>query len=395
MRIHCLGGGLVGSFVTRKLVEDGFDVHLFDVVNRATPAVFHLKDAASADHSSADLIVNMVPGSIGHDVLRVLHEQGHNIVDLSFSETTPDQLPAGPGVVLWDVGIAPGLSNMLVALAQRELGRLDKVSIKVGGNPAQPDEGWSYMAPFSPHDVIAEYTRAARIVRDGVVTVVPAMEELHTVDANGRTMEAFLTDGLRSLINLPADSMGEYTVRWPGHIQRYQRTTLSPDELVDAWAFDPQRPEFTWMEVRVEAGEKTRVWTVEDSGKNGDSSMARTTGLVTFACVKAWSERTLFEQGVHPPEDLPDDVIHDVIKVLRNEGVAVHLRSSDGQEECCTKAKNFEHQSFKKHSRNTAGWGQHDLLAQPLEDPTNRLASSSVQRFADQALGQHRSAGQG
>ena len=332
MRIHCLGGGLVGSFVTRKLVEDGFEVHLFDVVNRATPAVFHLKDAASADHSSADLIVNMVPGSIGHDVLRVLHEQGHNIVDLSFSETTPDQLPAGPGVVLWDVGIAPGLSNMLVALAQRELGRLDKVSIKVGGNPAQPDDGWSYMAPFSPHDVIAEYTRPARIVRDGAVTVVPAMDELHTVDANGRTMEAFLTDGLRSLINLPADSMGEYTVRWPGHIQRYQRTTLSPDELVDAWAFDPQRPEFTWMEVRVEAGEKTRVWTVEDSGKDGDSSMARTTGLVTFACVKAWSERTLFDRGVHPPEDLPDDVIHDVIEVLKNEGVAVDLRAFDDGE---------------------------------------------------------------
>lgn len=332
MRIHCLGGGLVGSFVTRKLVEDGFDVHLFDVVNRATPAVFHLKDAASADHSSADLIVNMVPGSIGHDVLRVLHEQGHNIVDLSFSETTPDQLPAGPGVVLWDVGIAPGLSNMLVTLAQRELGRLDKVSIKVGGNPAQPDDGWSYMAPFSPHDVIAEYTRPARIVRDGAVTVVPAMDELHTVDANGRTMEAFLTDGLRSLINLPADSMGEYTVRWPGHIQRYQRTTLSPDELVDAWAFDPQRPEFTWMEVRVEAGENTRVWTVEDSGKDGDSSMARTTGLVTFACVKAWSERTLFDRGVHPPEDLPDEVIHDVIEVLKNEGVTVDLRAFDDGE---------------------------------------------------------------
>ena len=332
MRIHCLGGGLVGSFVTRKLVEDGFEVHLFDVVNRATPAVFHLKDAASADHSSADLIVNMVPGSIGHDVLRVLHEQGHNIVDLSFSETTPDQLPAGQGVVLWDVGIAPGLSNMLVALAQRELGRLDKVSIKVGGNPAQPDDGWSYMAPFSPHDVIAEYTRPARIVRDGAVTVVPAMDELHTVDANGRTMEAFLTDGLRSLINLPADSMGEYTVRWPGHIQRYQRTTLSPDELVDAWAFDPQRPEFTWMEVRVEAGEKTRVWTVEDGGKDGDSSMARTTGLVTFACVKAWSERTLFDRGVHPPEDLPDDVIHDVIEVLKNEGVTVDLRAFDDGE---------------------------------------------------------------
>ena len=330
MRIHCLGGGLVGSFVTRKLVGDGHDVHLYDVVERDTPATFHLEDAASADHSEADFVVNMVPGSIGHEVLKTLHARGHRIVDLSFSETTPDQLPAGSGVVLWDVGIAPGLSNMLVALAHRELGRLDKVSIKVGGNPAHPDDGWSYMAPFSPHDVIAEYTRPARIVRNGAIAVVPAMDELHTIDANGRTMEAFLTDGLRSLINLPADSMGEYTVRWPGHIQRYQRTELNPNELVDAWKFDSKRPEFTWMEVRVVAGGKSRVWTVEDGGKNGDSSMARTTGLVTFACVKAWCQRALFTEGVHPPEDLPDDVIHNVIEVLKSEGVDVHLRSSDG-----------------------------------------------------------------
>ena len=332
MRIHCLGGGLVGSFVTRKLVGDGHDVHLYDVVERDTPATFHLEDAARADHSEADFVVNMVPGSIGHEVLKTLHARGHRIVDLSFSETTPDQLPAGSGVVLWDVGIAPGLSNMLVALAHRELGRLDKVSIKVGGNPAQPDAGWSYMAPFSPHDVIAEYTRPARIVRNGAIAVVPAMDELHTIDANGRTMEAFLTDGLRSLINLPADSMGEYTVRWPGHIQRYQRTELNPNELVDAWKFDPERSEFTWMEVRVVAGGKSRVWTVEDGGKDGDSSMARTTGLVTFACVKAWCQRALFTEGVHPPEDLPDDVIHDVIEVLKTEGVSIHLRSTEDED---------------------------------------------------------------
>ena len=50
-------------------------------------------------------------------------------------------------------------------------------------------------------------------------------------------------------------------------------------------------------------------------------------GTGHFACVKAWSERTLFDRGVHPPEDLPDDVIHDVIEVLKNEGVAVDLRA--------------------------------------------------------------------
>ena len=329
MRIHCLGGGLVGSFVTRKLHEAGMEVHLYDIVERETPATFHLGDASAADHSAADFVVNMVPGSIGHRVLKTLHREGHRIVDLSFSETTPDQLPDGPGAVLWDVGIAPGLSNMLVALAHREFGALDEVSVKVGGNPTEPDEEWSYMAPFSPHDVIAEYTRPARIVREGKTTTVPAMAELHTIIANGRTMEAFLTDGLRSLIDLPAFSMGEYTVRWPGHIQRYQSTTLSPEELVEAWRFDHQRPEFTWMEVMVKTAGKTRTWTVEDLGKDGDSSMARTTGLVTVACVMAWTERPLFDEGIHPPEHLPSEVIHGILASLENEGVSIKLQASD------------------------------------------------------------------
>ena len=323
MRIHCLGGGLVGSFVTRTLHEAGLEVHLYDIVPRTTPATFHLGDAVKFDHSQADLVVNMVPGSIGHEVLKGLHAQGHRIVDLSFSETTPDVLPAGPGTVLWDVGIAPGLSNMLVALAHREHGHLDSVTIKVGGNPAEPDEAWSYMAPFSPHDVIAEYTRPARVVREGTMTVVPAMDDLHTIDASGRTMEAFLTDGLRSLTSIPATSMGEYTVRWPGHIQRYQSTNLDPDELVEAWRYDPNRPEFTWMEVAIEVEGKRIVWTVEDGGKDGDSSMARTTGLVTAACVMAWCATELFTEGIHPPEDLPTEVIHDVIQRLKEAGVSV------------------------------------------------------------------------
>ena len=281
------------------------------------------EDAASADHTHADLVVNMVPGAIGHEVLKALNTGGHRIVDLSFSETTPDNLPSGTSTVLWDVGIAPGLSNMLVALAQEEFGRLDDVTIKVGGNPAEPDGEWSYMAPFSPHDVIAEYTRPARVIRDGRVETVPAMDDLHPIDANGRRMEAFLTDGLRSLTNLSATAMGEYTVRWPGHIQRYQSTTLEPEELVEAWAFDENRPEFTWLEVKVESGNKTRIWTVEDQGRDGDSSMARTTGLVTYACVMAWTKQELFQDGVHPPEALPVSVIHDVIATLREEGVLI------------------------------------------------------------------------
>lgn len=324
MRVHCLGGGLVGSYVTRKLVEAGVEVHLFDVVQRDTPAHFHHMSALDADHASADLIINMVPGSIGHLIINVLKDSNQRIIDLSFSEETPDRHATVQSQILWDVGIAPGLSNMLVALAQRQFGHLDKVTIKVGGNPAEPDDAWSYMAPFSPHDVIAEYTRPARIIAEGMQTIVPAMSDLHTIDASGRIMEAFLTDGLRSLMDVPATSMGEYTVRWPGHIGRYQNTNLTPDELVDAWKFDPTRAEFTWMEVRVEAGGATHVWVIEDGGKDGDSSMARTTGLVTYCCAMAWLNEPLFPQhGVYAPESLSTKTIEFIIETMRSEGVSI------------------------------------------------------------------------
>lgn len=324
MRVHCLGGGLVGLFVTRKLVEADFDVHLFDIVHRQTPAQFHHQSALDADHHLADLIINMVPGSFGHEIIDALKDTGQRIIDLSFSEITPDVHQHTTSPILWDVGIAPGLSNMLVSLAQREHETLDEVSIKVGGNPAVPDEEWSYMAPFSPHDVIAEYTRPARILREGVAVDVPAMSELHQIDANGRTMEAFLTDGLRSLLSLPATKMGEYTVRWPGHIQRFQSSTLHPDQLVEAWAFDTHRDEFTWMEVRVQSGQTEHLWVIEDKGLDGDSSMARTTGLVTYCCALAWRNQELFTSGVHAPEELPSDVINMVIETLKAEGVAIN-----------------------------------------------------------------------
>ena len=324
MRVHCLGGGLVGSFVTRKLVETGFEVHLFDVVERNTTAHFHRQSALDADHAPADLIVNMVPGSIGHLVLQSLKDSNKHIIDLSFSEQTPDQLLDPKSKILWDVGIAPGLSNMLVAMGQRVLGSLDEVTIKVGGNPAEPDDEWSYMAPFSPHDVIAEYTRPARILQNNSPASVPAMSNLHTIDANGRQMDAFLTDGLRSLMNLSVNTMGEYTVRWPGHIQKYQQSNLSPDELVDAWKFNPNRDEFTWMEVRIRAMGQEHVWIIEDGGKDGDSSMARTTGLVTYCCALAWSKQDLFaENGVFAPEELPTDVIEFIIDTMRKEGVSI------------------------------------------------------------------------
>lgn len=342
--IHCLGSGLVGSFVIKKLLDEKMKINLVDIEKKeifsdndlltihVTDAIEYCKNTSNED----EIFVNMLPGSLGFSATEILVSRGKKVVDLSFSETTPDSLNEkaidSGARILWDVGIAPGFSNMLVTYASRLGGGVYNAEIRVGGNPVERDEKWSYMAPFSPKDVIAEYTRPARIIKSGKLTTVPALSDIHKINVEKvGIMESFLTDGLRSLLTtISAEEMTEYTVRWPGHIQRYiderDSNVLDYEKLIEDWKFDKTRNEFTWMEVKVDCvnGERM-VWTVFDEGRNGDSSMARTTGLVTASCVKQWiSNPELIQVGVHPPESLPNDVIANVSQSLKDEGIEIN-----------------------------------------------------------------------
>ena len=73
-----------------------------------------------------DMVVNMLPGDIGHMATTNLAETTFRIVDLSFSKFTPDRDDEKArdygSTILWDVGIAPGLSNMRLAVADRRIG---------------------------------------------------------------------------------------------------------------------------------------------------------------------------------------------------------------------------------------------------------------------------------
>jgi hypothetical protein len=67
---------------------------------------------------------------------------------------------------------------------------------------------------------------------------------------------------------------------------------------------------------------------VYDQGKDGDSSMARTTGLVTAACANLFlkegpMEGCGLEPGVHPPENLSENSIEYIIKYLQQNDVEI------------------------------------------------------------------------
>ena len=355
VRIFCLGVGLVGSYVAKKLAQAGHEVHAFDPdphrVSSFPGIMIHnlgqdknpvqvlsqiLKTDNNIDFDTDnDIVVNMLPGDIGHESTSNLANLPWKTVDLSFSAHTPDNfhiaaVKSGASII-WDTGIAPGLSNMLLSEAHRSLGALKVGEVRVGGNPAQPTPGWKYMAPFSPMDVIAEYTRPARVIRDSQVVILPPLSDRHNIQVpNKGNMEAFLTDGLRSVLySIPSVNMSEYTVRWPGHIQKYidQRDsgTIDINSLTKEWEYDNQTPEFTWMEVLAVGMDGTRVtWTVEDHGGDDGHSMARCTGLVTVCCVEEWiADPQMIPIGVHPPEILSTEAVARVLNRMSDYGIVI------------------------------------------------------------------------
>ena len=342
--VIALGCGLVGKFVIKRLLENGSSVTVVDLkvpkeianleqVTAVEGDVFSIIDSLPQDK----VVVNMLPGRIGDKVRPILIESGHQIIDLAFTLEDPikysELAKTNNCSLLWDVGIAPGLSNMLVKRGSKMLGELDIVHIKVGGNPSKVDSGWSYMAPFSPSDVIEEYTRPARIIENNQSVTVPALSQRHLIDVeyHGK-MEAFLTDGLRSIMDsIPAKEMKEYTVRWPGHIDKWitEGIDMDEDKLLNEWKFDNSREEFTWLEVKVQRDDSKIRWMVYDNGKEGDSSMARTTGLVTAACAILFLEKGPMdgcglEPGIHPPENLSEDSIQYIIDYLQENGVEIN-----------------------------------------------------------------------
>ena len=151
--VHCFGVGLVGSFVASKLADSGHIVHAYDphpfrVLGTPGVELHHLdpddypidvmldmitkQDGFEFD-PSRDIVVNMLPGDIGHSSTTALAELPWRTVDLSFSQFTPDRDDAKAkdhgARILWDTGIAPGLSNMLLSSAYDEMGPLVKLSL--------------------------------------------------------------------------------------------------------------------------------------------------------------------------------------------------------------------------------------------------------------------------
>ena len=284
--------------------------------------------------SDSNLVIGAVPGFMGFDVLETVINCGKDIVDISFFNEDPftlDELAKEHDVTaVVDCGVAPGMSNIILGYHNAKM-TVESFECYVGGLPVVRSLPYEYKAPFSPIDVIAEYTRPARIMEHGELIARPALSEVEPVEFDGvGTLEAFNTDGLRTLLKtMPVSNMKEKTLRYPGHarIMNVLRDTGFFDEntievngtplrpidvtsqlLFPKWRLAKDEEEFTVMRVLIGGKENNKdkkySYFLYDrfERKSGTSSMARTTGYTCTAVARLVLENHFTTKGICPPE---------------------------------------------------------------------------------------------
>jgi saccharopine dehydrogenase-like NADP-dependent oxidoreductase len=369
-----LGGGMVGSVIARDLArEPGWQVTVADV---RAPVLERLKASFGLGTAQADLadpaavrrlagefdvVVGALSSTLGLQTLRAVIEAGKPYCDISFmaeDATSLSSLAEKAGVTaVVDCGVAPGLSNLMVGWGASQLDPCQRVDIYVGGLPVVRRWPYHYQAGFAPADVIEEYTRPARLVEHGKIVTKEALTEPELLDFDGvGTLEAFNTDGLRSLLaTLPGvPEMREKTLRYPGHIELMRvlrHTGLFSKEPLDVkgqkvrpldvaaallfpkWMFEDREADLTVMRVVVEGkrngGPARFQWDLLDryDPETNIRSMSRTTAFPAAVMARWLATGKVRLPGVHPPEVLgrKEGLLDAMLRELEGRGVKVSV----------------------------------------------------------------------
>ncbi len=350
MKVVVLGCGRVGNAMVRDLaIEDGWEITAADASRDALDRLAGLPrvktrqgnigdPAVVADMVAGhDLAVGAVPGPMGYATLQRIIDSGINVVDISFFEEDPfglHDLAVRRGVTaVMDCGVAPGFSSIALGHSETTFDELTSFVCYVGGLPMIRQWPYEYRAVFSPIDVIAEYTRPARLVEQGREVVRDALSGVEPLDLPGvGTVEAFNSDGLRTLLKVRGiPDMKEKTLRYPGHAERMRmlrETGFFSEEEVDVdgtkirpidltaklmfpmWQLPEGEGDQTVMRIAIEGtlgGRRIRrTWDMLDryDDEQGITSMARTTGYTCTAAVRALAAGLYHEPGLVPPEVL-------------------------------------------------------------------------------------------
>lgn len=378
MRILTIGCGYIGSVMARDLAETlpSAEVTISDselekaekiASSIGKDNVHSIRLDVSNNQSLVktlegyDFAVGLTPGRVGYETVKASIQAGVDIVDLSYMPQDPltlneEALRLGVRVIP-DCGVAPGLSNILVGGAVAMLGKVREVHILVGGLPERPISPLGYKVTWCVEDLVDEYLREVKIVKDGKLVEAKALDGLEEVEFPwiGR-LEAFYTDGVRTLHHTVkgVDNMWEKTMRYPGHVEKIRllmelgffneeplklrRVSVAPRELTTAlleWRLSmPEVKDLVAMKIEVTgtkgSAETTHTYYLLDryDEEREITAMARTTAYTASIIVQLLAKDVIKERGVIPPEKLGMNkgIFDEILAELKKRGINIIYR---------------------------------------------------------------------
>lgn len=377
MKVAVLGAGLMGKEAARDLAGSaGVDqVVIADVdLSKAEQVCHHLNsaklsaayidatnDAQLADFmKDFDVIINALFYTFNEKVARLAIQVGVNSVDLGghIGHATEkvlamheDAVSAGVTLIP-DLGVAPGMINILSGYGVSQLDHADSIRLMVGGIPVKPEPPFGYNHVFSMEGVFDHYTDPSLVIRDGKKMEVPSLSEIETVyfEKFG-PLEAFHTAGGTSTLSLSYPDLKtlEYkTIRYPGHAEKFQLlvdlglTGRDTVVEVDGQEVNVRKTMLKVLDPIVDLRDKDDVvlLRVTVSGqKDGNeesfnfemttfndkinrvTAMARSTAYTISAVAQMIGSGAITKKGVYAPENIvPGDIY---IKEMEKRGVII------------------------------------------------------------------------
>lgn len=251
MKVVVLGAGLMGKEVARDLVKSTNveKVYLGDLDVRTAQAFVEtlntdkvevielnaeLDESLKAVISKGDVVVNALFYSFNERVARTAIDVGVHSVDLGghiggVTETIlelHEEAKAKGVTIIPDLGVAPGMINILAGYGATKLDEVESIKLYVGGIPTEPVPPLHYTRVFSLDGMFDHYTEPSKMIRKGKLEEVESLsgvEPIYFEDFG--VLEAFYTSGGISTLykTFPNVRVLEYkTIRYKGHAEKFK-----------------------------------------------------------------------------------------------------------------------------------------------------------------------------
>lgn len=251
MKVAVLGAGLMGKQAAGDLIqnENVEKVYLADVdtvkaeafrqtLNTDKLEVLHLDanddESLKSVISKADVAINALFYTFNVKAAEIALECGVHAVDLgghiggaTDAVLNLHEKALEKGVTLIpDLGVAPGMINIITGYGAGKLDRVSDIKILVGGIPVHPEPPLQYNHVFSLEGVFDHYTDPSHVLREGKLLEVPSLSEVEHVEFEEfGELEAFHTSGGTSTMTdtfSDIENLEYKTLRYKGHAEKFQ-----------------------------------------------------------------------------------------------------------------------------------------------------------------------------